>query len=104
MTFSPQLNEQISTGAGLASAGAAIHFGEQGRQARARGLELQEDAQASAEARARGQQRRQEDASRRASAQKPNIAAILANSQRFGLQGLSSTQLTGPLRSPLGGR
>lgn len=104
MTMSEQMNSQIATWVGVAGTSASIYQGEEGRRLQKRGLKSQEKAQMDAEARARAQQRRQEEVQRLTSERRPNIGAILAEAQRSGSTGLSSTQLGGSLRHPLGGQ
>ena len=63
----------------------------------------QERAQQQAVGQAAKQQRTNAENINRANQKKPDIAALLASSQQFGLGGIGGTNLTGGSKAPLGG-
>ena len=82
--------------------GSQAYQGEQARKSQNKAIRAQDKVAGDAEARALSQQRQNAQNIRQANQRKPDLGRLLAASQRFGLGGLGSTNLTGPLGAPLG--
>jgi len=84
-------------------AGTAVYTGETQRRVARKQMRQQQQAQSQAEANVARQRQENALAFNKANAKKPNIAGLLSSASQFGTGGLLGTNLTGPLRSPLGG-